>query len=147
MIKYKLKLLIHSQTMNSFTAKIVFFIEKAQFEFFFVSEIWEVRSASQITKIFSIHSIQMIIVPARFHSCDAEILKMHFKRHKINSMSLKNSALFPEPFIFLKLEYASYILKNVSLKYKSRMKSTQTQNPWNKKPIFRRKKNQMFLSY
>ena len=39
----------------------------------------------------------MIIVPGQFLSCNAEALKMDFKKHKINPKSFNWSALFTAP--------------------------------------------------
>ena len=70
----------------------------------------------------------MTTAPSRFHNFDAVILKVDFKRHKINPVPLKSSELFPVPFIFLNLESASYSLKNGLIKYKAQMKIPQITN-------------------
>ena len=59
----------------------------------------------------------MIITHVQFHNCDAEILKMNFKRRKVNPDPPKSSSLFLVTLIFLNHECASYFLKTVLLKY------------------------------
>ena len=66
----------------------------------------------------------MIISLVRFHNCEAETLKIDFKRHEINPVPLKKIALSPVPFIFWNLECIPYTLKNIPLSYKAQIKST-----------------------
>ena len=47
-------------------------------------EIWDASRASQITKVFVIHCMKMILSPAHFYNCDAEILKTDIERQEIN---------------------------------------------------------------
>ena len=65
----------------------------------------------------------MIIAPERFHNCDTEILKLDFKRLKINLVSLMSSAQFPLLLIFLNFECVSYALRSATLKYKAQIKN------------------------
>ena len=82
----------------------------------------------------------MIIATSRFHICDAGILKIDFKRHKIRPVPLKCFALFPASFIFFNLECASQTLKIVPLKCKTLMRNLLTKNLQYNRLIFRLKK-------